>query len=53
MARNRLARRRKIAVNTNDLTEMAYESIIVAHSITDFLKCDLAFRSKDYKNGAE
>jgi hypothetical protein len=37
-------------MDTNNLTEMAYESIIIANSITDFLKCDLGIRSKDYKD---
>jgi hypothetical protein len=35
-------------MDTDNLTEMAYESIIIANSITDFLKCDLGVRSKDY-----
>jgi len=46
-------KKKKTAVDTDDLTEMAYKIIIVAHTITDFLKCDLGVRSKDYKNGAE
>jgi hypothetical protein len=37
-------------MDTDDLTEMAYESIIIANKITDFLKCDLGVRSKDYKD---
>lgn len=37
-------------MDTDDLTEMAYESIIIANEITDFLKCDLGVRSKDYKD---
>ena len=37
-------------MDTDDLTEMAYESIIIANGITDFLKCDLGARSKDYKD---
>lgn len=37
-------------MDTDDLTPMAYESIVVANEITDFLKCDLGVRSKDYKN---
>jgi hypothetical protein len=37
-------------MDTNNLTEMAYESIIIANEITDFLKCDLGVRSKDYKD---
>ena len=37
-------------MDTDDLTEMAYESIIIANVITDFLKCDLGVRSKDYKD---
>ena len=37
-------------MDTDDLTKMAYESIIIANEITDFLKCDLGVRSKDYKD---
>ena len=37
-------------MDTDDLTPMAYESIIIANEITDFLKCDLGVRSKDYKD---
>ncbi|MBC8460467.1 MAG: hypothetical protein H8D67_20990 [Deltaproteobacteria bacterium] len=37
-------------MDTDDLTEMAYESIIIANGITDFLKCDIGVRSKDYKD---
>ena len=37
-------------MDTDDLTEMAYESIIIANVITDFLKCDLGVRSKDYED---
>jgi hypothetical protein len=37
-------------MDTDDLTEMAYESIIIANQITDFLKCDLGVRSKEYKD---
>ena len=37
-------------MDTDDLTEMAYESIIIANEITDLLKCDLGVRSKDYKD---
>jgi hypothetical protein len=36
-------------MDTDDLTEMAYESIIIANEITDFLKCDLGVRSGDYE----
>lgn len=32
---------------------MAYESIIIANGITDFLKCDLGVRSGDYTNEDE
>ena len=35
-------------MDTDDLTEMAYESIIIANEITDFLKCDLGVRSMEY-----
>ena len=41
---------RQALMDTDDLTEMAYESIIIANGITDFLKCDLGVRSKDYKD---
>lgn len=37
-------------MDTDELTEMAYESIIIANEITDFLKCDLGVRSKDYED---
>ena len=37
-------------MDTDGLTEMAYESIIIANEITDFLKCDLGVRSKDYED---
>jgi len=37
-------------MDTDDLTQMAYESIIIADEITDFLKCDLCVRSKDYND---
>lgn len=37
-------------MDTDDPTEMAYESIIIANEITDFLKTDLGVRSKDYEN---
>jgi len=37
-------------MDTDDLTQMAYESIVIACKITDFLKCDLGVRSKDYKD---
>ncbi len=37
-------------MDTDDLTPMAYESIVIAYGITDYLKCDLGVRSKNYKN---
>ena len=37
-------------MDTDDLTEMAYASIIIANGITDFLKCDLGVRSENYKD---
>ncbi|HUS88829.1 MAG TPA: hypothetical protein VMW91_05580 [Desulfosporosinus sp.] len=37
-------------MDTDDLTEMAYESIIIANEITDFLKCDIGVRSMDYED---
>jgi hypothetical protein len=39
-----------LIMDTDDLTEMAYESILIANEITEFLKCDLGVPSKDYKN---
>jgi hypothetical protein len=41
---------RQAIMDTDDLTEMAYESIIIANGITDFLKCDLGVQCKDYKD---
>ena len=41
---------RQAIMDTDDLTEMAYENIIIADEITDFLKCDLGVRSRDYKD---
>jgi len=37
-------------MDTDDLTPMAYESIVIANGITDYLKCDLGVRSKNYKD---
>ena len=37
-------------MDTDDLTQMAYESLIIANEITDFFKADLGVRSKDYKD---
>ena len=37
-------------MDTDDLTPMAYESIVIANEITDFLKCDLGVRCGNYKN---
>ena len=37
-------------MDTDDLTAMAYESIIITNEITEFLKCDIGVLSKDYKN---
>ena len=37
-------------MDTDDLTPMAYESIVIANRITDYLKCDLGVRSGDYTN---
>ncbi len=37
-------------MDTDDLTPMAYASIVIANEITDFLKCDLGVRSGNYKN---
>jgi hypothetical protein len=39
-----------VIMDTDDLTAMAYESIIIANEITEFLKCDLGVLCKDYKN---
>ena len=41
---------RQAIMDTDDLTEMAYESITIANRITDYLKCDLGVRSKNYKD---
>ena len=41
---------RQAMMDTDDLTEMAYESIIIANRITDYLKCDLGVRSENYKD---
>ena len=30
-------------MDTDDLTEMAYESILIANEITDFLRCDFGY----------
>ena len=37
-------------MDTDDLTPMAYESIIIVNQITDFLHCDLGVQSNDYKD---
>ncbi len=37
-------------MDTDDLTPMAYASIVIANEITDFLKCDLGVRSENYKD---
>ncbi|MBC8394342.1 MAG: hypothetical protein H8E17_17455 [Deltaproteobacteria bacterium] len=37
-------------MDTDDLTPMAYESIVIAYGISDYLKCDLGVRSGDYKD---
>ena len=37
-------------MDTDDLTPMAFESIVIANRVTDFLKCDLGVRSGNYKN---
>ena len=41
---------RQAIMDTDDLTEMAYASIIIANGITDFLKCDLGVRSGNYND---
>ncbi|MFH1350553.1 MAG: hypothetical protein ABII26_06400 [Pseudomonadota bacterium] len=37
-------------MDTDDLTEMAYQSIVMADRITEYLKCDLGVRSMDYED---
>ena len=37
-------------MDTDDLTEMAYKSVIIADRITEYLKCDLGVRSTDYED---
>ena len=37
-------------MDTDDLTEMAYEMISIAGKISEYLVCDIGVRSKDYKN---
>ncbi len=37
-------------MDTDDLTEMAYQSLIIADRISEYLKCDLGVRSMDYKD---
>ena len=37
-------------MDTDDLTSMAYESIIISNGISNYLKSDLGVRSKDYKD---
>ena len=39
-----------VIMDTDELTAMTYESIIIANEITEFLKCDLGVLSNDYKN---
>ena len=40
-------------IDTDDLTEMAYEMISIAGEISECLVCDIGVRSKDYKNEDE
>ncbi len=37
-------------MDTDDLTEMAYEMITVAGKISEYLACDIGVRSKDCNN---
>jgi hypothetical protein len=43
-------RNEDVIMDTDGLSELAYESIIIANEITDFLKTDLGVRNKDYKD---
>lgn len=40
-------------MDTGDLTDMAYYSLIIADEITDYLKADLGVLSSKYKNEDE
>jgi hypothetical protein len=40
-------------MDTDDLTEMAYEMISIAGEISEYLRCDIGVRSRDYKNEGE
>jgi len=37
-------------MDTDDLTEMAYQTIVIASKISDYLKVDIGVRSRDYAN---
>jgi len=37
-------------MDTDDLTEMAYEMIRIADDISDYLRCDIGVRSCEYRN---
>jgi hypothetical protein len=36
-------------MDTDDLTEMAYQSIRIAGDISEHLRCDIAVRSREYQ----
>ena len=40
-------------MDTDDLTEMAYEMISIAGGISEYLVCDIGVRSKGYRNEDE
>ncbi|MDP2807927.1 MAG: hypothetical protein Q8O74_07315 [bacterium] len=37
-------------MDTDDLTKMAYTTIVLASEVSDFLKCDIGGRAKDYND---
>ncbi len=37
-------------MDTDDLTDKAYQMIVIAGDISDYLRCDIGIRSKDYVN---
>ena len=41
---------KKMTMDTDDLTEMAYQTILFASRISDYLKADIGVRSHDYTN---
>ena len=37
-------------MDTDDLTEMAYQMIRIAGDVSEYLRCDIAVRSRDYQD---